>query len=103
MVMKILTLHRILDLDHILVRAAEGGWSKDSHQRDLAVQRACEKGTEHGQDGDVQEGTHGDHRRGRVYGCTEYEREKRRGRREEKKRKGFVAQFSSAQPRKIPV
>lgn len=89
--MKVLTLHRILDLNHILVRAAVGGWSKDSHQRDLAVQRACEKGTQHGQDGDVQEGTHGDHRRGSVYGCTEYEREgereKRRGRRREEKRR----------------
>ena len=91
MVMKVLTLHRILDLNHILVRAAVGWWSKDSHQRDLAVQRACEKGTQQGQDGDVQEGTHGDHWRGSVYGCTEYEREgereKRRGRRREEKRR----------------
>ena len=30
MVMKILTLHRILDLDHILVRGAVDGWSENS-------------------------------------------------------------------------
>ena len=102
MVMKILTLHRILDLNHILVRAAVGWWSKDSHQRDLAVQRACEKGTQHGQDSDVQEGTHGDHQRGipcvQVYEGEgkeeEKKKKKRRGRREDDDDKAsFLAQL----------
>ena len=95
--MKILTLHRILDFNHILVRVAGSGWSEDSQQSDLTVQRACEKGSQHGQDGDVQEGTHGNHRRGSVYGCMKERKEERKEEEEKRKRRGRMRLLSSAQ------